>query len=184
VVPARRFFRRNRSLRPCPTGGTFVSLWPATSSSSKRQTGRKAGTQSQGPMDRLYRKPGYRKGEESPLESLKKRRFGLTRWDRKGESQADVGSHGSADRPDDPKTVLIFRPVLQRNPLGPAGMEGIAMKSLVQKVQRFLVCEDGPTAVEYAVMLALIVMVCLTAIQEVGTKASSTFANVSTQIPS
>ena len=38
------------------------------------------------------------------------------------------------------------------------------MKSLAQKVQRFLVSEDGPTAVEYAVMLALIVIVCLGAI--------------------
>ena len=49
------------------------------------------------------------------------------------------------------------------------------MKSLAQKVQRFLVCEDGPTAVEYAVMLALIVIVCLTAIQAIGTKASTKF---------
>ena len=39
------------------------------------------------------------------------------------------------------------------------------MKSLAKKVQHFLVSEDGPTAVEYAVMLALIVIVCLTAIQ-------------------
>jgi pilus assembly protein Flp/PilA len=54
-------------------------------------------------------------------------------------------------------------------------MEGIAMKSLAQKVQRFLVCEDGPTAVEYAVMLAMIVIVCLTAIQAVGTRTSATF---------
>ena len=52
------------------------------------------------------------------------------------------------------------------------------MKALAQKVQRFLVCEDGPTAVEYAVMLALIVIVCLTAIQAIGTKASSTFVKV------
>ena len=52
------------------------------------------------------------------------------------------------------------------------------MKSLAQKVQRFLVSEDGPTAVEYAVMLALIVIVCLTAITAVGTKASTTFTNV------
>jgi pilus assembly protein Flp/PilA len=58
------------------------------------------------------------------------------------------------------------------------------MKALAQKVQRFLVCEDGPTAVEYAVMLALIVIVCLTAIQAIGTKASSTFAKVSTQLTS
>ena len=53
------------------------------------------------------------------------------------------------------------------------------MKSLAQKVQRFLVSEDGPTAVEYAVMLALIVIVCLTAITSVGTKTSATFDKVS-----
>ena len=56
------------------------------------------------------------------------------------------------------------------------------MKSLAQKVQRFLVSEDGPTAVEYAVMLALIVIVCLTAISSVGTKASTTFTNIAASI--
>jgi len=56
------------------------------------------------------------------------------------------------------------------------------MKSLAKKVQRFLVSEDGPTAVEYAVMLALIVIVCLTAIQAIGTKAKTTFTNVSAQL--
>ena len=58
------------------------------------------------------------------------------------------------------------------------------MKSLAQKVQRFLVSEDGPTAVEYAVMLALIVIVCLTAIQAIGTKASKTFDGVQNAMPS
>jgi pilus assembly protein Flp/PilA len=58
------------------------------------------------------------------------------------------------------------------------------MKSLAQKVQRFLVCEDGPTAVEYAVMLALIVIVCLTAISAIGTKASTTFTTVSNKLGS
>jgi pilus assembly protein Flp/PilA len=52
------------------------------------------------------------------------------------------------------------------------------MKSLAQKVQRFLVSEDGPTAVEYAVMLALIVIVCLTAISSIGTRTSATFNTV------
>jgi pilus assembly protein Flp/PilA len=56
------------------------------------------------------------------------------------------------------------------------------MKSLAQRVHRFLVSEDGPTAVEYAVMLALIVIVCLTAITAVGTKTSSTFNNISTSM--
>ena len=52
------------------------------------------------------------------------------------------------------------------------------MKLLAQKMHRFLVSEDGPTAVEYAVMLALIVIVCLTAISSIGTQASTTFQNV------
>ena len=56
------------------------------------------------------------------------------------------------------------------------------MKSFALKVQQFLKSEDGPTAVEYAVMLALIVIVCLTAITAVGTKASTTFNNVATSI--
>ena len=56
------------------------------------------------------------------------------------------------------------------------------MKSLALKVQRFLVSEDGPTAVEYAVMLALIVIVCLTAIQAIGTNASTTFQNVADRL--
>jgi pilus assembly protein Flp/PilA len=52
------------------------------------------------------------------------------------------------------------------------------MKNLALKVQRFLVSEDGPTAVEYAVMLALIVIVCLTAIGSIGTSAKNTFNSV------
>jgi pilus assembly protein Flp/PilA len=56
------------------------------------------------------------------------------------------------------------------------------MSHCVEKLRRFLVSEDGPTAVEYAVMLALIVVVCLTAIRAVGTNASTTFTNVSTEL--
>jgi pilus assembly protein Flp/PilA len=52
------------------------------------------------------------------------------------------------------------------------------MSAFVSKVQRFLVSEDGPTAVEYAVMLALIVIVCLTAINSIGTNANTTFTNI------
>jgi pilus assembly protein Flp/PilA len=39
--------------------------------------------------------------------------------------------------------------------------------------KRFLHEEDGPTAVEYAVMLALIIVVCIVAIGSLGTSASS-----------
>jgi pilus assembly protein Flp/PilA len=56
------------------------------------------------------------------------------------------------------------------------------MKNLALRVQRFLVSDDGPTAVEYAVMLALIVVVCLTAIRAVGTNASATFENVAGEL--
>jgi pilus assembly protein Flp/PilA len=46
------------------------------------------------------------------------------------------------------------------------------------KVTRFLRDEDGPTAVEYAVMLALIIVVCIAAITNLGSNASNTFSNV------
>ncbi len=49
------------------------------------------------------------------------------------------------------------------------------MNQFVTSVKKFLVSEDGPTAVEYAVMLALIVIVCLTAIQAIGTNANTKF---------
>ena len=52
------------------------------------------------------------------------------------------------------------------------------MKSLAKKVQHFLVSEDGPTAVEYAVMLALIIVVCIAAITAIGTNANTQFGTV------
>lgn len=42
----------------------------------------------------------------------------------------------------------------------------------------FLKKEDGPTAVEYAVMLALIIVVCLAAITTIGSRANATFTTV------
>ncbi len=52
------------------------------------------------------------------------------------------------------------------------------MKNVTNSVKTFLKSEDGPTAVEYAVMLALIVVVCLTAIQAIGTNANTKFGAV------
>jgi pilus assembly protein Flp/PilA len=43
---------------------------------------------------------------------------------------------------------------------------------------RFLIAEDGPTAVEYAVMLALIVVVCIAAITTLGKNANGVYSNV------
>ena len=52
------------------------------------------------------------------------------------------------------------------------------MNSILNSVKKFMVSEDGPTAVEYAVMLALIVIVCLTAIRAIGTNANTKFEAV------
>lgn len=52
------------------------------------------------------------------------------------------------------------------------------MRSWLAPILRFLREEDGPTAVEYAVMLAMIIVVCLVAITTLGKNASSSFANV------
>lgn len=57
------------------------------------------------------------------------------------------------------------------------------MKALKTHLKRFLVSEDGPTATEYAVMLALIIIVALAAIQLLGTKVSTIFTNVESKLP-
>ncbi|MFO1007894.1 MAG: Flp family type IVb pilin [Planctomycetaceae bacterium] len=53
---------------------------------------------------------------------------------------------------------------------------------MLQHIKTFLKSEDGPTAVEYAVMLALIVIVCLTAIRAVGNNANARFNAVKNQL--
>ena len=52
------------------------------------------------------------------------------------------------------------------------------LSKIKAKVANFLRREDGPTAVEYAVMLALIIVVCITAITTLGKSADATFSNV------
>ncbi len=49
------------------------------------------------------------------------------------------------------------------------------IKSILRKLRRFLSGDDGPTTVEYAVMLMLIVLGCITAIQAIGEAASDGF---------
>ncbi len=58
------------------------------------------------------------------------------------------------------------------------------MKNALNRVRRFLVSEDGPTAVEYAVMLALIVVVCVGVIKSLGTSISGTFSSVQSSLGS
>jgi pilus assembly protein Flp/PilA len=56
------------------------------------------------------------------------------------------------------------------------------MLHLQRFVVKFLKREDGPTAVEYAVMLALIIVVCIGAITTLGSNANQTFTSVGSAI--
>jgi pilus assembly protein Flp/PilA len=56
------------------------------------------------------------------------------------------------------------------------------MSAIAKRVIRFLKREDGPTAVEYAVMLALIIVVCLTAIGTLGSQANTTFSTTGAKL--
>jgi pilus assembly protein Flp/PilA len=56
------------------------------------------------------------------------------------------------------------------------------LSRFTRPVVSFLKNEDGPTAVEYAVMLALIIVVCITAITTLGTNANLTFQEVGAQV--
>ena len=56
------------------------------------------------------------------------------------------------------------------------------LQKIREQLVNFLKKEDGPTAVEYAVMLALIIVVCLAAIQIIGQNANSAFGTVGASI--
>jgi len=58
------------------------------------------------------------------------------------------------------------------------------MRQLTNSVVKFVQAEDGPTAVEYAVMLALIIVVCIAAITVLGQNANQTFTTVGSKIGS
>jgi pilus assembly protein Flp/PilA len=58
------------------------------------------------------------------------------------------------------------------------------MVCVISKVRRFLVSEDGPTAVEYAVMLALIVVAIVAVVGKLGQSISGTFSTVSSTLGS
>ena len=58
------------------------------------------------------------------------------------------------------------------------------MRKLMKFATDFLKAEDGPTAVEYAVMLALIIVVCIAAVATLGSNASNTFHNVGNTVAS
>src|SRR5262249_17359113 len=59
--------------------------------------------------------------------------------------------------------------------------EECPMKAITKNLVNFLKKEDGPTAVEYAVMLALIIVVCIAAITALGSNANNTFSYVASK---
>jgi pilus assembly protein Flp/PilA len=90
---------------------------------------------------------------------------------------------GAKRRPDGTGFAMVFRnrrhtpPIFFRPP--PLRRKDPTMPApFVSKLAAFLQSEDGPTAVEYAVMLALIIVVCISAVTTLGSSASSTFSNV------
>jgi pilus assembly protein Flp/PilA len=58
------------------------------------------------------------------------------------------------------------------------------MRKLLTWTITFVRNEEGPTAVEYAVMLALVIVVCLASVAVLGTNSSNTFKNVGTRVAS
>ena len=57
------------------------------------------------------------------------------------------------------------------------------MKTLAKRLKEFIKSEDGPTATEYAVMLALIIVGCFVAITLIGNKARTMFTNLENGLP-
>jgi pilus assembly protein Flp/PilA len=57
------------------------------------------------------------------------------------------------------------------------------MRNVIDSARRFLASDDGPTAVEYAVMLAMIIMVCVGAIQVLGTNTAAKYTEMAAKMP-
>ena len=56
------------------------------------------------------------------------------------------------------------------------------MNNVYNKISRFLTDESGPTSVEYAVMLALIIVVIIAAISRVGGANNAFYGRIATEI--
>jgi pilus assembly protein Flp/PilA len=56
------------------------------------------------------------------------------------------------------------------------------MSRILDSVLRLVKSEDGPAAVEYAVMLALILVACITIVTTLGQSISGTFSTVNASV--
>lgn len=59
----------------------------------------------------------------------------------------------------------------------------MTLNKLRRELARFFRDESGPTATEYAIMLALIVLVAMATIQSIGTKMMNLYTNIDAAIP-
>ena len=57
------------------------------------------------------------------------------------------------------------------------------MRQFAKNVVAFLKAENGPTAVEYAVLLALIIVVCLGTLTALGSNSNNTYRTVKNALP-
>jgi pilus assembly protein Flp/PilA len=65
---------------------------------------------------------------------------------------------------------------------GATGRKGAIMQAFLSRAKAFLESEDGPTATEYAVMLALVLMVVIGGVTLLGTKVNDMFTNADSQL--
>ena len=100
---------------------------------------------------------------------------------RAGESSRGGGSGGVCPRPGRPASGRKSASS-GRFPLVSVFLPGAAMQAITKSVVSFLKQEDGPTAVEYAVMLALIIVVCIAAVTAIGSNSNQTFSAVGSAI--
>jgi pilus assembly protein Flp/PilA len=81
---------------------------------------------------------------------------------------------------------LSAGPVALRNRAAPGPTptlftEEASMQNLRRHLAQFLRDEDGPTAVEYGVMTALIIVVCIVSVTAIGTNSNNTYSYVATK---
>ena len=97
--------------------------------------------------------------------------------------QAGAANRQSCDRR---SSQVLSNPAARRRPRCKQTAKNdveVSMKNLARKIRGFLGSEDGATAVEYAVMVALIIAACITTVNIMGTDVNNTFDKVNQALP-
>jgi pilus assembly protein Flp/PilA len=82
------------------------------------------------------------------------------------------------------RPILEMRHMAEDTATSGATPLAVAANRWRTKSRSLLRSEEGPTAVEYAVMLALVVLVCLSAVKTLGSNASAKFSTVGASLAS